>query len=211
MMGLFNLFKKEKKDIISTVPDTPISFGMKNSWLVLKADDPSEVMDKLGCSDRKVCNWQSAFNWMDDNWMIKPQQVFVTPSYEGYVLVLNCDELLENKAKLDQIATMFEEVQYYATHRVVELCCFAKYLNGQLIRSYYYVGDSGEVYWNEGAITNEEKELGLTNLPYEGLEDYDNVTYPSEYEVDELAAKWGVDPFLDKYQDTKSTGYLCVL
>ena len=39
-MGLFHLFKKEKNmdqsNGISQEPDTPIPFGMKISWLVVK-------------------------------------------------------------------------------------------------------------------------------------------------------------------------------
>ena len=67
--------------------DTPIPFGVKISWLAIKADDPESVMDRLGCTDRKVCNWESAFAMM-----YKSGQVFVTPCFDGYVLVLNYDK-----------------------------------------------------------------------------------------------------------------------
>lgn len=51
------VWKKEKKvKEISQEPDTPISFGMEIAWLVLKENDPQVVMDKLHCSDIKICN-----------------------------------------------------------------------------------------------------------------------------------------------------------
>ena len=67
-MSLFNLFKKEKNmnqsNCISQESDTPIPFGMKISWLVVKEKDPNTVMKKLNCTDIEVSNWQSAFSHM---------------------------------------------------------------------------------------------------------------------------------------------------
>ena len=81
----------------------------------------------------------------------------------------------------------------------------------KLIRSFYYVGEQNEIIWNEGELTQEEKEIGLTPSSFD-LDEYDeNIVYPNEEVVDELAAAWGVDPFLDDYQETKSTGFLCQL
>lgn len=210
IMGLFSLFKKEKsvknKSIISQEPDTPIPFGMKISWLVLKEENPETVMDKLNCTDIVKSNWSSAFSCMQEM-----NKVFITPCFGEYVLVLNYDAPLENKEILDNIAIKFEEVQFFSTHRVVDLSCWVKYIKGKLVRSFYYVGEEGEAYWNEGSLTKEEQEIGLNASSFE-FEEYDaNIIYPSEEVVDELAAKWGVDPFLDEYQETKSMGYLCKL
>lgn len=209
-MGLFNLFRKEKEvkkdNIISKEPDTPIPFGVKMSWLVLKETDPKAVMNKLDCTNIKMCNWDSAFSCMHEM-----NQVFVTPCFDKYILVLNYDLPLENKELLQEIANKFEEVQFFSTHRVVDLSCWVKFINGKLVRSFYYVGDQGEIYWNEGVLTKEEQEIGLSLLSFE-LEEYDEkIIYPSEDVVNELAAKWSVDPFLNKYQETKSTGFLCTL
>lgn len=209
-MALFKSTKKKETNIILTEPDTPIPFGMKISWLAIKADDPESVMDKLGCTDRKVCNWRSGFDVMYNS-----AQVFVTPCLDGYVLVLNYDRPANemDMGLLQEFAAQFQEIQYFSTHRVVELCCWVKFTDGELVRSYYYLGESGEVYWNEGELTAEERELGLTSLPCGDMDedDWDNVTFPDEELVDQLAGKWGVDPYMGKYQDTRSTGYLCVL
>lgn len=105
----------------------------------------------------------------------------------------------------------FEEIQFFSTHRVVDLSCWVKFVDGKLVRSFYYIGDQGEIIWNEGALTKEEQEIGLTLSSF-NLEEYDqNILYPDEEIVDELAAKWGINPFLDEYQETKSTGFLCDL
>lgn len=117
-MGLFHLFKKEKNidqsSGISQEPDTPIPFGMKISWLVVKENDPKAVMEKLNCTDIEISNWQSAFHHME-----KMKKVFVTPCFNGYVLVLNYNEPLENEQLLQDIASKFEEIQYFSTHRIV--------------------------------------------------------------------------------------------
>lgn len=55
-MALLKSTKKKETDIIIKEPDTPIPFGVKISWLAIKADDPESVMDRLGCTDRKVCS-----------------------------------------------------------------------------------------------------------------------------------------------------------
>lgn len=214
-MGLFDFWKRKDrserkgKPVDSTQPDLPIPFGMKVFWLAVREDDPEVVMEKLGCTDREVSNWQNAFYCMG-----KTDRVFVTPCFGGYVAVINLNSPLEEKEQLDRIAAKFEELQFFSTMRIVDLSCWARYFNGRLNRRYYYVGESGETYWDDGELTAEERELGLTKLPYSGmeqLEDYDDFTFPGEDDVDELAAKWGFDPFMSEYQEEKSTGFLCRL
>ena len=62
----------------------------------------------------------------------------------------------------------------------------------------------------QGALTKEEQEIGLTLSSF-NLEEYDqNILYPDEEIADELAAKWGINPFLDEYQETKSTGFYVI-
>lgn len=209
-MGLFDSNKKSGIQAGAGVPDTPIPFGFKTSWIAVKADNPQTVMDRLGCSDRRVCNWQSAFDIIFDN-STAAGTVFVTPSLDGWVLILNYDKPANDydMGRLKQIASEFEDVQYYASHRVVELSCWVKFENKELVRAYYYIGESGEVPWNEGALTTDEEEIGLTMLPDEVIEDWDNVTFPDEESVIQLAAKWSVDTTFEKYQGTKSTGFIC--
>lgn len=204
-----NLFEQGKQNTTKSgmeIPDEPIPFGMKISWFAIKADSPQTVMDRLGCTDRRVCNWSSAFEAVSNS-----EQVFVTPCLDGWVLVLNYDRPANynDMERLKEIASQFEQVQYYASHRVVELNCWTKFCNGELVRGYYYIGESGEVPWDYGEITPEEKELGLTVLPKEEIEDWDDVTFPDEESVIEIAGKWSVHPFLEKYKGTKSTGFLC--
>lgn len=208
-----NLFESNKKSEIQTdteAPDTPIPFGYKTSWIAVKADNPQTVMDRLECSERRVCNWQSAYDIIFGNSQ-EAGTVFVTPCLDGWVLILNYDEPANyhDMKRLEEIASHFEKVQYYASHRVVDLACWVKFENKELVRAYYYIGESGEVPWNEGALTTDEEEIGLTMLPDEVIEDWDNVTFPDEESVIQLAAKWSVDTTFEKYQGTKSTGFIC--
>lgn len=210
-----NLFGSEKQNAAQTgieTPDTPISFGMKISWFAIKADSPEIVMDRLGCTKRKVSNWKNAF----DN-MFKTGQVFVTPSFDGWVLVLNYDNPANYNDMdcLKRIAARFEEMQYYVSSRISDLYCWVKFCDGRLVRGYYYLGERGEALWNEGELTAQEQELGLTMLPKSDIgedwddEAWDNITFPDEDSVLGIAAAWSTDPLLKKYKDTKSTGFLC--
>lgn len=93
----------------------------------------------------------------------------------------------------------------------MDLSCWVKYVHGALIRSFFYCGEQGETYWNEGALTKEEQEIGLNAQSFDFKEYDESVLYPDEEVVDLLAAKWSVDPFLEDFQETKSTGFLCNL
>ena len=103
-MALFKSTKKQEADNILREADTPIPFGYKISWLAIKADNPENVMDKLGCTDRKVSNWKSAFEVMYNS-----GQVFVTPCLDGYVLILNYDKPVNDidMKRLQELAAQF--------------------------------------------------------------------------------------------------------
>ena len=192
---------------ISQEPDTPLSFGYKICWLVVKSDSPEEVVEKIGGKNVCVANWESGFRWIYESNDF--EKVFVTPCLEGYVLVLNVEDLMEHEEFLEMVAGKFEEVQYFASHRTVDLYGWAKYFRGKMVRRYYCCLGNGDMYWDDGQLTEEEKELGLTNLPNEVMEDWDECTFADEEMVMEIARRWGVDTELGKFKGEKSTGFLC--
>ena len=192
---------------ISQEPDTPRSFGYKCSWLVVKSDSPEDVVEKIGGKNVCVANWESGFRCVYKSYNY--EKAFVTPCLDGYVLVLNVDDLTGREVFLEKIAGEFEEVQYFVCHRTVDLYGWAKYSHGKLVRRYYDCSEDEDVYWDDGQLTVEEKELGLTNLPSGKKEDWDEYTYADEEIVRKIAKRWGVDPELGKFKGEKSTGFLC--
>ena len=66
------------------------------------------------------------------------------------------------------------EVQYFGTHRIVELNAWARVVDGMLVRQYADVGESLQTLWAYGPETPEEQALGLT------FTDLRTITWPDK-------------------------------
>ncbi len=166
-------------------PDALLPFGYKNSWLCIPNSTPQEVMSRLDCEGVKPCTWERGLAEAEED-----QQVFVSPCLDGFVLVIGLSGL--EKKQLDRLAAGFEELQYFATHRTVGYQSWARYQAGQLERGYTYLGERGEVLWDEGPLTAEEIALGAMKFPRGHTEnDWEHIVPPTEETVLDLAAAWG--------------------
>ena len=186
------------------VPDKPVPFGYKCSWLCIKASSPEEVIAKMGLKNPRICNWNDGIYGNHNG-------VFVSPVLDGCVLVVNWgwDILDTDPARLDEPAKKFTELQFFCTHRVSEYHAWVKYVGGEMIRGYGWCGDIGEVLLNKGGITPEEEELGLDNLLPDSGADWDSYEFPDEENVLEIAAAWGIDTTFTQKTYPESTGFLC--
>lgn len=193
-----------KKPTVQAVPDKPVPFGYKNSWLCVKANSPEEVIEKVGLKNPRVSGW-------NDGVYGKHNDVFVSPVLDGYVLVVRWegDILDTNPAQLDELAKKFTELQFFSTHRVSDYHVWVKYVGGEMIRGYGYCGGNGEVFLNKGEVTPEEAELGLDNLIPDSEADWDDYEFPDEQNVLEIAAAWGIDTLFHKKTYPESTGFIC--
>lgn len=186
-------------------PDFPVPFGYKCNWLCVKADSSEEVIDKLGLKNPQPANWdrgiEMAYNGYD----------FVSPVLDGYVLVVGwgTDVLTLAPDLLEDSAKKFPELQYFATHRVVDYHAWVKFVNGEMVRGYGWCGCDGELILNKGELTPEETELGFTNLLPDTDADWEKYDCPDEDYVLEIAAAWGVDPSFRKEHYEKSMGFIC--
>lgn len=183
-------------------PDQPVPFGWRTAWLVIKADFPEEVMRKLNIQNAHKSTWEDGIKKSEED-----RQVFVSNPIRGYVLVIGTQELGDHMERLNDLAASFEELQFYVSHDIVGLCGWAKYVNGSCVRRYCYLGESDKTLWNDGAITDAERQAGLSCLPHES-EDWDNVTLPGEDEVIAIARAWGVDPTFEEGTYEPSTGFV---
>lgn len=185
----------------NAVPDFPVPFGYKTSWLCVKSDSPEDVMGALGLKNPVPSGWEKGIM----------AGVFVSPVLDGYVLVINYgdDIITEDIEKLNGIARRFPEVQYFSSHRVVEYAAWVKYVNGRMIRGYCWCGDMGEILLNEGEITAEEKALSLDRLMQSTDEDWETAEFADEEHVLQMAAAWGIDTSFSDKQYPKSTGWIC--
>lgn len=185
------------------VPDTPLRFGYKATWLCVKSDSPENVITKLDLKNAVKCNWKSGFAHLNEG-------MFVSPVLDGWVLVIGWgdDIITEAPERLDAVGKMFPEVQYFSSHRVADYYAWVKYAGGVKIRAYCYCGGEGEVYENFGEFTPEEEELGLTGLIPDTDADWDEYDFADEENVVAIAAAWGIDTLkMEEYPH--SAGYFC--
>lgn len=213
MMKKFHILEKmrtQKTDnaLLVATPDNPIPFGYKTEWLCVKAQKPEEVIKVLGLTNPQPANWESGYRAVAEG------KVFVSPVIDGYILVRgygeNGNPLPEQIQELSKLGKSFSQVQYYASHRVVDYAVWAKIEDGEVVRAYGWCGCDGEVLINEGKVTPQEEQIGMGNPLTDplGEEDWDAFDTPDEESVIELAALWGIDP-LFRGEYPKSAGFVC--
>lgn len=113
--------------------------------------------------------------------MDSTDKAFLSGAYEGWTFLVGIGvcEPTDVEAFLtimSELGKCAEEVCYFATHRVVELQCFAQSIQGKLVRYYCYSGESGHIYANMGERTEAEKKLSL-NLPTDDDELFEEDAY----------------------------------
>jgi hypothetical protein len=133
--------------------------------------------------------------------------VFITPPIDGWTLVVG-DAVVPGvedphgdwRNNLIELSGRFDEVQLFATLRTVGLHAWARMRAGSVERAYCYIGESGEVAYDEGEQTAAERDLGFDfgdpDCPEAEDEAYwerDNL-FPDEDSVMALASKWSVSP-----------------
>lgn len=164
--------------------DAPVAFGYKVSWLAVSSDDPAEVARVMGLARSAPSIWREGVRRAH-----QLEGVFVAPAIEGWTLVVNgAPEVQSPKfvPLLERLSAAFGETQAFDSHRIVGYYAWAKAEAGRLVRSFGYLGESGEFLADVGARTPEEVELEL------GIADVDHA--PREGDVLAVATRWSLNP-----------------
>lgn len=183
----------------------PQTFGYKFRWIVVDTTDAGSIVSELGLTGVRPATWD-----------IDPYAhagVFVSPSVLGWTFVLGLyvePHWPRFAPLLEDLSRRFGEVQYFTTHRVVELHAWAKAIHGRIVRGYCWAGERGEIVMDVGGLTPEEEELGFSRFinsrTIDG--DWEHVDFPSEGDVMRIAGKWSINPQeLDAY-DSEGPGFL---
>ena len=174
-------------------PDVPLAFGRKCAWLAIRSGSVLEVSLALKLARPQPANWAVGLERADAG------QVFVSPVVGEWVLAIST-QLPEAAASLETLQQMlirlsqkFGEAQYFASHRVSAYHAWAKAQQGQIVRAYAFLGETGACLWNAGAATPEEVEL---NFDFAAETD---PAQPAAWQADEesvlaVARRWSVDP-----------------
>ncbi|MET0423227.1 MAG: hypothetical protein ABW046_05105 [Actinoplanes sp.] len=172
--------------------DLMVGFGGKQAWLAVRDGDPLAVLAALGLRDLGPVPWRDG----TDLAYLTDDRVAVTPPLPGardttWVLATGRRLILPDHP-VDVIGLSAElgtEVQFFATHRVTELHRWQRAANGELIRAFGYVGQTGDVTSWHGDPDPAERAAGL---PAE-LDDESTVLV-GERDVLAVADAWSIDP-----------------
>jgi hypothetical protein len=169
-----------------------VGFGGKQAWLAVRDTSPGDVLAALGLRDLGDVPWRTGIDLAH----LSDDRVAATPLLPGardtsWCLAVGRYLLLPG-AHLDVIelsGKLQTEVQFFATHRVTELHRWQRASDGELIRAFGYVGQTGEVTSWSGDPDPAEREAGLP-----GHFDDDATVLVSERDVLTVAGAWSIDP-----------------
>ncbi|MDD3346372.1 hypothetical protein [Oscillibacter sp.] len=194
---------------ISQQPDLPRPFGYKTGWAAVRCGDAARVLKALSPASVRPANWETGLAAAECG-----AGVFVSPVLSGFVLVIGWGGGLSTGAwecaplpyeNLD--GGDFTEVQLFASHRVSDFYRWEKYVCGAAVRRYCFAG--GRALWSAEPLTMEERALGFDHLPWN--DQAAGQRLPTEEDVLNIAAAWGVDPRFENKKYPPSTGWLCTV
>lgn len=193
--------------------DEITGFGYKMAWLAVEGGHAARIIDALGLRDVGPVDWKAgldrAYEWDLSSRTGYGRHVFIAPPIDGWTLCVGTglfaytdddgSDFGKRIAKLSR--DLDTRVQYFGTHRVVEAHSWALAERGQLIRAYYYLGESGQTFVDIGPKTVEEVALGFAffdeRLPQaqsDGYWDRTDLDFPGENHVMALAGAWSISP-----------------
>jgi hypothetical protein len=185
------MFERLRKQLSRTpIPTGPVPFGRKIGWIAIRSEDSRGIISSLPIRSPKPENWQEGIEAAYEG-----DHIFVTPPVNGWICVVGQgvmgagDRLSVQSVaqKAGELSSVFGQAHSYASHRVIEYHHWMQATNGVLLRSFAYLGETGELLANEGPLTEKERSLTLFNLPPE------NWT-PDEEDVMMVASHWSFDP-----------------
>jgi hypothetical protein len=174
-----------------------VGFGYKIAWLAIRAEDTQAAAEALHVADTQAASWAEG---IDAAYGAEQGRapVFLTPVVDGWTLaVLGGGELFEDDGvgggalDLPALSHRFGEVQKFATYRVVDYQEWQRWVNGSPVRRYRWIGESGEIRFDEGEPTSAEGNLlRAANLD----SDWEAFDFADEETVMTVAAEWSVNP-----------------
>jgi hypothetical protein len=170
-----------------------VGFGGKQAWLAVRDGDPEQVLAALGLRDLGEVSWRAGIDLAH----LSDDRVAVTPPLPGardtsWVLAAG-RYLLRPDTVVDVVelsARLRTEVQFFATHRVTESHRWQRAVDGELVRTFGYVGQSGDVTSWHGDPDPAERSAGLPA----SFVDEESTVLVSEQDVLRVADGWSIDP-----------------
>jgi hypothetical protein len=179
--------------------DVPGPFGYKRSWLALSVADGIAVCDALGLTNVQPIGWSDG---LGQSYGARGD-IFVSPPVGGWTLAIGSLPSADQEEflpLLQILSRQFGQAFYFGTHRIVDYHAWAIAEDGEILRAYGYLGESGNCLLDVGQRTSDEVDLktGLADGPY-----------PDEETVLKLAGRWVLDPLsIDQHTGACGPGWL---
>lgn len=205
---------------LADTPDRPHAFGRDMAWLAIRSEDTAAIGAALGLSRMRPANWGSGVAAIYDP-EISDGLVFITPPIKGWTLVaaeslpIPAGESFIDKMTplLRHLAIEFPAVQCFASFPIIDVYGWVRFEKGRRSRA-FAVGDGG-VIWNNGKISPEERQLGLSFIEIRGIRERHGdlggelQLYPTEEHVFAIAASWSVNPMaIESLRTPSSVGWI---
>ena len=120
------------------------------------------------------------------------QAIFLTPSIDGWVLAVLTASIADAKSlDLASLSREYGEAQKFGSHRVSDYYEWQRWVNGSPVRRYAWIGDEGELLYDDGEPADAEEGL----VRRENLDsDCAELKFPDEDAVLNVAGEWSLDP-----------------
>lgn len=181
-------------------PTPPEPFGYKIGWLVIRSSDLTAVLQALPIRTESPASWRDGIAAAYDG-----RHDFIAPPISGHAgyqwicVVGNWAMGLGDRRSVGAIGELiarlsskFGEAHAYATHRVIEYHHWMMARKGRLVRSFAYLGETGEVYADQGPLTDIEKTIRTAKKGSRPAAVGEWV--PDESDAMAVAAEWSFDP-----------------
>lgn len=177
-------------------------------WLAIRSQNPQAIQAALGVRHPRACSWSDALATPFE------PRLFISPPVNGWIVVMGCDlpdpadDIDECFKFLTGLSQKLGEVQFFSRNRAVAHHGWARLSGGKVLRGYAW---AGETLWNQGIVTQAERDLKLRSLAYTestesfGLAERELLALNTERVV-RLAAAWSIDPTSVEGPDTESKG-----
>lgn len=218
LIGSYLINKKRKenfreKERESQIPDSPIGFGYKNSWLAIKTEENLKIADILNLKVKPI-------NWANGVKVGCSGKTFITPPINGWTLVLGANfedfEEKNNLKTLKKLSIEFEECQAFSTYRSVTYHAWAMLKEGDIIRAVRYFVEEENPFVVIGKRTAIEESINFKIPTLEEMqnEDYwenEIFTIPDEKMVMTIAESWSINPAtLDQRKNLEKLGFISI-
>src|SRR5688572_7091013 len=171
-------------------------FEAPSRWIAVRSHNPHLIETALGVHNSRMCSWSDALATPFE------PRLFISPPVNGWIVVMGCDlpdpvdDIDQCFKFLTELSRKLGEVQFFSRNRAVAHHGWARVQDGKVLRAYVW---AGETLWNQGAITQAERELKLRCLTYGessdvlGMAERELLALNTERVV-RMAAAWSIDP-----------------